>query len=163
MTKDSKTTNSIGNEIVNQQAPFVDEILYLKQIKRPTERPQVIINSADQARNLFIKEIGDNANEESLVYFLDIKNRVIAQYAEQGEVSYAKISIRNIIQHALLINAHAIIMGHNHPSGEITPSTYDFKTYEHVRIACDLFDINVVDQFVCNDEDAYSFKENDIY
>ncbi len=77
-----------------------------------------------------------------------------------GTVNLTFVNNREIFQKALLCNASSIIIAHNHPSGQVKPSTQDFSVYRQVRQAADLMGIPLVDSIIVG-ETYYSFYENE--
>ncbi len=80
-----------------------------------------------------------------------------------GSINASIASPREIFQKALICGAAAIVLLHNHPSGDITPSIEDRKVFDRVKRAGDLMEIAVVDNIiVANGRKYFSFKENGI-
>lgn len=75
-----------------------------------------------------------------------------------GSINYSLISNRSIFQRALQVGAAQIILVHNHPSGDCTPSKQDKEVTERVRQAGELMEIKLVDHVIIGD-DYYSFCE----
>lgn len=67
---------------------------------------------------------------------------------------------RGIIKRALLRNATAIIIAHNHPSGNPVPSVSDIHKTDLIRKACSLFDIALVDHIIIAENAYYSFSDD---
>ena len=79
-----------------------------------------------------------------------------------GTIKSTQIDHRRIIKEALLTNATAIILFHNHPSGTPVPSVADINETNKFRKACDIFDIfdiSLLDHIILTDEFYYSFAE----
>ena len=76
-----------------------------------------------------------------------------------GTIKSTQIDHRRIIKEALLTNATAIILFHNHPSGTPAPSVADINETNKLRKACDIFDISLLDHIILTDESYYSFAE----
>ena len=70
------------------------------------------------------------------------------------------VDVKLIIQAALLANASAIIIAHNHPSGNLRPSIEDNRLTKRVAEAAKLFDIAVLDHLIVTSESFYSFSDN---
>lgn len=102
--------------------------------------------------------------EEFAVIFLDSQHGVIkVETLFKGTINKSAVYPREIAKRALELNAAAIIIAHNHPSGEVEPSRVDFSVTDRIVQSMNLLDINVLDHFVvdpyCKNE-AYSFAEN---
>ena len=75
-----------------------------------------------------------------------------------GTVCGSLISNREIFQKALLINASMIIIAHNHPSGDATPSQDDLKAYTSIERAGKLMQVPLLDSLIIGSGNFYSFK-----
>ena len=67
--------------------------------------------------------------------------------------------MRIILQAALLTNATAIILAHNHPSGKLRPSRQDIVLTEQVKKAAEIMRITVMDHIILTDDSYYSFAD----
>ncbi len=98
--------------------------------------------------------------EVFLVLFLDNQHRVI-RHEEMfaGTISSVEIHPREIVREALKVNAAAIILAHNHPSGVSEPSAMDIRVTEQIIKACQLLGIRVLDHLVIGHGETVSFAE----
>ena len=69
-----------------------------------------------------------------------------------GTIKSIQIDHRRIIKEALMCNATAIILFHNHPSGAAVPSVFDINETQRLKRACDIFDIELLDHIILTDE-----------
>ena len=76
-----------------------------------------------------------------------------------GTIDGASIHPREIVKAALYANAAAVILAHNHPSGQPEPSTADKRITERIQSALALLDIRVLDHIIVGDS-CYSFAES---
>ncbi len=87
--------------------------------------------------------------EQFRIFFLDRKNVLIADEVQaQGTVDHVPVYPREIIKRALALNASAIILVHNHPSGDPTPSQADIDMTRGIVAACDAVGIAVHDHLI---------------
>lgn len=124
----------------------------------PYERPQVR-GPADVA-NLVMLEMGLLEQEHLRVVLLDTKNyvqRIVNVYA--GSLNTAVVRIGEIFREAVRSNCAAIIVVHNHPSGDPTPSPEDVRVTEQLVEAGRLLDIEVLDHLVIGRNRYVSLKE----
>ena len=98
-------------------------------------------------------------HEKVLVLFLDRKNKLIKYRLEDGDVDRAPVYPRKVIYDALQCGAAAIIVAHNHPSGDPTPSTADITVTNRIVEAAKLFNIVVHDHYIIGDTNTASFKQ----
>ncbi len=78
----------------------------------------------------------------------------------KGGTTGCIVDIKIIVTLALKTNAHGIILIHNHPSGNLTPSLQDKKLTEKLKVACNYLDVNLVDHLIISKEGFYSFSDN---
>ena len=94
---------------------------------------------------------------------LDTKNNMIGdERISTGTVNYAVLSTRELFLAALRYRAVSIILVHNHPSGDPTPSEEDILLTERVRKAGNLLNIILLDHIVIGDRCYVSFRESGI-
>ena len=101
---------------------------------------------------------------ESLVcIMLDTKNGLISEeILSKGTVNYAVMSTRELFIAALRCRAVSIILLHNHPSGDPTPSEEDIRLTHRVYAAGQLIGINLLDHIIIGDNCYISFNESGI-
>jgi len=103
--------------------------------------------------------IGFAAAEEFHLLFLDRKNALIAdERQQQGTVDHTPVYPREVVKRALELNATAIIMVHNHPSGDVTPSRADIEMTKQVREAAKAVGIALHDHLVIGRGKHASFR-----
>lgn len=97
--------------------------------------------------------------EQFRALFLDKKNRLIAdEVMTYGTVDRAPVYPREIVRRALVHESTAIILAHNHPSGDPTPSPQDVELTNAIVAACGAINVVVHDHLVVGREDVASFK-----
>ncbi|WP_347138657.1 DNA repair protein RadC [Paracoccus sp. SSK6] len=97
--------------------------------------------------------------EQFRVIFLDRKNTVIADEAlGSGTVGHVPVYPREVAKRALELNASAVILVHNHPSGDPTPSREDITMTARVLAACQAIDVTVHDHIVVGKTAEVSFR-----
>jgi len=97
--------------------------------------------------------------EQFRVLFLDRKNRLIAdEVLGKGTIDRAPVYPREIVKRGLALEATAIILAHNHPSGDPTPSQSDIDMTFTIVETCNAVGISVHDHLVIGREEIASFK-----
>ena len=97
--------------------------------------------------------------EQFRVLFLDRKNRLIAdEVLGKGTIDRAPVYPREIVKRGLALEATAIILAHNHPSGDPTPSQSDIDMTFMIVETCNAVSISVHDHLVIGREEIASFK-----
>lgn len=113
-----------------------------------------IITTPDDAAEFAIKhlKLNQNPEEHMAMLCLNTKNRIIGVFdISHGTVNSSVVGIREIFQKALLANAVHILLMHNHPSGDPTPSREDIAVTEKVMDAGDIVGVKVLDHLVIGD------------
>jgi len=127
-------------------------------IAAPHERPQ--ITSPADAANLLMLEMGHLEQEHLRVLLLDTKNCVLAsRNVYKGNVNTSVIRIAELFRVAIRHNSTAMIIAHNHPSGDPTPSPEDVRVTRQIVEAGDLLDIEVLDHLIIGQGRYVSLKE----
>jgi len=97
--------------------------------------------------------------EHFRVLYLDARNRLIADEEQgRGTVNHVPAYPREIAKRALEFNASALILVHNHPSGDQTPSQADITMTETIRQAIQVFGMDLHDHLIIGREGAFSFR-----
>lgn len=99
--------------------------------------------------------------EQFRVLYLDRKNALIADEAIQnGTVDHVPVYPREIIKQALELNACALILVHNHPSGDATPSEADIEMTQTIKSGADSLGITLHDHLVIGKGQTFSFQSH---
>jgi len=109
---------------------------------------------------LFRTLVEDRDCEHLWLLCLDTKNRVtcICEIAV-GSLNAAVVHPREVFKTALLANAAAVIVLHNHPSGDVSPSVEDMAITHRLKEAGQLLGVKVLDHIIVGDEKFYSFAD----
>ncbi|MBR1429070.1 MAG: DNA repair protein RadC [Rickettsiales bacterium] len=106
-------------------------------------------------------KIGTLAEEEFHVLFLDSKLRLIKDEKSGAEnVNGVTLNIRRIMQKALELHACNIVLTHNHPSGDCTPSQTDIDTTNEIKQSLKSIGVKLLDHIVVSGGRCYCFSEN---
>jgi len=117
------------------------------------------ISSPDDAAPRFIAAMGDGLQEQFCVLHLDNKNRVIRMpRIYQGSANAAVMRLGEIFREAVRDNAVRVIVAHNHPSGDLTPSPEDIKATQEIVKAGKMLDIEVLDHLIIGRHGYLSLK-----
>lgn len=104
--------------------------------------------------------ISHRDREVFIVMFLDNRHRVIChEEMFTGTISSVEVHPREVVRAALRVNAAALILAHNHPSGLAEPSEADKIITERIIQACLLVDVRVLDHLVIGRGESVSFAE----
>ena len=113
----------------------------------------------------YLCDIWDNdkleLQEEFIVIILNNALRVLGwSKVSSGGKTATIVDVTMVIQIALLANAHAVVVAHNHPSGTMRPSTADINLTNRIKKSLDLMGITLHDHLIITRDQFYSFKEN---
>ena len=116
------------------------------------------IRSSADSRAVLRPVLCNLDHEEVWALLLDRANHVIfCRRMSSGTVSSCVFDVRSIVMAAVAANASGIIVAHNHPSGNPTPSQADIRQTRCLRDAAALFDISILDHLVITSDSCYSF------
>lgn len=122
---------------------------YLLAAAKDYATPSSPIHGADGAVDHFIGTISHREEECLQVLFLDRRHRVLASdIITRGNDAHTIVDPKQIFRRALLEGASAVILGHNHPSGDVSVSSADVEVTERVRSAGRLIGIELLDHLV---------------
>ena len=138
------------------------QIVSIKMVKEKNlEYGDTQISSPKDCANIFKKFIGDYDREALVVLTLDTKNKINSiTVASLGSVNSSIVHPREIFKTAILSNAASIIISHNHPSGDPTPSKEDISITTRLKECGRILGIELLDHVIIGEYDKYlSFKE----
>lgn len=128
-------------------------------IEGPTDRRRALKRPQDAAR-CFRARLADLSYEAFSCLFLDTRHRVICfETLFRGTVDGAAVYPREVLKRALQHNAAALILGHNHPSGDCEPSEADRGITQKLAKALALIDIRLLDHLVVSRSGHVSLAE----
>lgn len=120
------------------------------------------ITSAKDVHGLLKEKLADLKQEIFMVLYLDQKRQILKEeIVTKGTLDGSLIHPREVFKGALKESAHSIVLIHNHPSGDCTPSEEDKDVTRVITNSGDLLGIKVIDHVVIGKNDYFSFKEND--
>jgi DNA repair protein RadC len=101
--------------------------------------------------------------EEFVIVMLNRANKSLGWVKiSQGGVAGTVVDRKMILQPAILANASSIVISHNHPSGNKTPSQEDLRLTKEIQAACKFMDIKLVDHIIITFEGYYSFADEGV-
>ncbi len=124
----------------------------------PEERP--VVHSPQDVANLLLAEMGYLEQEQLRVLLLNTKNQVLAMpEIYRGSVNTQLIRVGELFREAVRQGCAAIVVVHNHPSGDPTPSAEDIQVTRQIIEAGRMLDIEVLDHIVMGEQRFVSLKE----
>lgn len=120
-----------------------------------------ILPSIEDCAKYMLPYFFGRRNETVFLLCLDAKCKVLCcRELGEGTVNSAAISVRKIMETALTVNATAVVLAHNHPSGIAVPSGDDIQTTRRIAAALSAVEIHLVDHIVVADDDYVSMVQS---
>ena len=140
------------------------ELLAVMELARRALSAQLAAGDAlgqpDAVRALLQARLAGLPHEMFAVLFLDAKNRLLAfEELFRGTLTGTNVSPREVARRALAHGAAAVVLAHNHPSGDVQPSAADVQLTRQLKDALALLDVEVHDHFIVAPGQALSMAE----
>ena len=121
---------------------------------------RAVFDSPNAVKDYLRLQLGTLGHEVFCVLFLDAQHRIIAlKQMFRGTVAQTSVYPREVVKESLALNAAAVILAHNHPSGAVEPSRADEFLTQTLKTALALVDVRVLDHLVVAGADVCSFAE----
>lgn len=119
--------------------------------------------SRSQDAERYLRSIWSNQieyREEMYLLLLNRANEVLGYNClSKGGTAGTVVDVKMVLQLAIKTNAHAVILAHNHPSGNLRPSIQDKRLTEKVKQASELLEVQLLDHLILTGESFYSFAD----
>ncbi len=135
-----------------------------KRMGQPLNYNKIVIRSPQDVANLLMEELRYEKKEEARVILLNVKNVVqkIIKIA-QGGTNFAVIEPKEVLADAIKIGAPKMILLHNHPSGDSTPSKADYVVTDRIYECAEMMGIKLLDHIIIGDGKFDSIFQNKKY
>ena len=151
------------NEGVSTFFSFINELERYRSIKT-TQNEGNVLRSVEACGKYLSPFFQSRRNEEVYLLCLDAKCKVIGcKRIGEGSVNSAGVPIRRIVEVALNLNATAVVLAHNHPSGLALPSGEDIHTTRLVAQALQAVDVVLADHIIVADDEFVSLKQSNYF
>lgn len=143
---------------------IIDEFSLMKTIALRMVREEVVdrpvLSSWSAIIDYAIMDMGYNDIEQFNIFFLDRKNKIITEEVHQhGTIDHTPVYPREVVKRALETGASALVLVHNHPSGDPSPSRDDIDMTRHLIAMAQPLGISIHDHLVVAQGQYASFKE----
>jgi len=151
---------------LDKQIKDIEKDFRVKEVDLTFKEERLIYNTIKSSQDAynFVKEIigdGIEIQEHFIVLYMNHANKVIGYYRHtKGTINSTQVDIEMIVAVALKVLAKALILSHNHPSGNNQPSQQDKDLTKKIKAACKYFDIAVLDHIIATKNEYYSFADN---
>lgn len=133
-----------------------------KRISKPICNERVVLKSTNDVAELLMQEMRNEKREIAKLLILNNKNVLLKMKdISFGGTNFAMISPKEILVDVIKMQADRIILVHNHPSGDPTPSKQDYILTKRIIDAADLFNIELMDHIVIGDNKYKSVFSKD--
>ncbi|MFV0514530.1 MAG: RadC family protein [Jhaorihella sp.] len=146
----------VGDAVITE-LKIVEAAAHRMARARVMRRP--VISSWDAVLDYCHTTMAHRETEQFRVLYLDRKNTLIADEEQaRGTVDHVPVYPREVAKRALELNASALILVHNHPSGDPTPSQSDIDMTARVQAACTALDLTLHDHLIIGKSRELSFR-----
>ena len=119
------------------------------------------IRSSATVHEYLTHNLRDRNREVFMVIFLNGQNRILKmEELFEGTLTSSAVYPREVIKHALDYDAAAMVLVHNHPSGNISPSAEDQAVTKKLVAAAETIDVRILDHLIIGGNDYYSFADH---
>lgn len=127
------------------------------RMSKSSNYKKIMIKSTEDIANLVLEEMRLKKEEVVKLFLLNTKNQILKIVdVAIGGTNFANVNIKGIVGQALKIQAPKIILVHNHPTGDSTPSKMDIQFTDKLYNAAKLFEIELLDHIVIGDNNYKS-------
>jgi len=141
-----------------------DSAILKEYVKRFTIKAGKGIKTSREAADHFRAYFADAAKREQFVVcFLNGQHRVLAtEKLFTGSITTSAVYPREVVQRILDLGAAAVMFSHNHPSGELTPSSSDRAVTKKLQTALGSIDVEVLDHLIIGAGEYFSFADSNL-
>ncbi|MEO0487659.1 MAG: DNA repair protein RadC [Pseudomonadota bacterium] len=150
------TVNGVGEAVITE-LKIVEAAAHRLARARVMQRP--VLSSWADLVDYCHTAMAHRATEQFRVLYLDRKNILIADEEQgTGTVDHVPVYPREVLKRALELNASALILVHNHPSGDPTPSEADISMTHQIEDACRVLGVTLHDHIIVGQSRELSFR-----
>ena len=133
------------------------------RISKAKRARSIRMNTPVTIADYYMEQMRHLQQEVVICAYFDIKSRFLGdKFISKGSLSSSVVDISSVMRTALEKNASKIVLLHNHPSGDCTPSKDDIAVTDRLAEGSRIFSIELCDHIIIGDNEYYSFYENKI-
>ena len=133
------------------------------RISKAKRARSIRMNTPVTIADYYMEQMRHLQQEVVICAYFDVKSRFLGdQFISKGSLSSSVVDISSVMRTALEKNASKIVLLHNHPSGDCTPSKDDIAVTDRLAEGSRIFSIELCDHIIIGDNEYYSFYENKI-
>ncbi|MDP3619065.1 MAG: DNA repair protein RadC [Ramlibacter sp.] len=123
-------------------------------------RERTVFSSPDAVKDFLQLHLANKSHEVFAALFLDAQNRLIEmKELFRGTLTQTSVYPREVVKHALAVDAASVVLSHNHPSGNVLPSRADELLTQTLKAALALIDVRVLDHVIVTQGASLSMAE----
>jgi len=132
-----------------------------RRLESSSEEDREVVKSSKDAYKILKSNLADLPHEEFWVLYLNRANKVVEKrFISRGGVSGTVADFKIILKRGLELLASSIVLAHNHPSGNLTPSEEDRKLTKKFNEAVKLLDMSLLDHIIVTESGYFSFRDD---
>jgi DNA repair protein RadC len=166
----AKVLNANAAELLLVKGVNESSVAQIKAVQEAAERllkadvaERPVLQSWKALLDYCRASMGHLTSEQFRILFLNRKNMLIAdELQETGTIDQTPVYPREVVKRALQLEASSIILVHNHPSGDTTPSKADIALTKQIQVAAATIGVTLHDHLIVSAAEHYSFKTNGI-
>lgn len=133
------------------------------RISKAKRARSIRMNTPVTIADYYMEQMRHLQQEVVICAYFDVKSRFLGdKFISKGSLSSSVVDISSVMRTALEKNASKIVLLHNHPSGDCTPSKDDIAVTDRLAEGSRIFSIELCDHIIIGDNEYYSFYENKI-
>ena len=133
------------------------------RISKAKRARTIRMNTPVTIADYYMEQMRHLQQEVVICAYFDVKSRFLGdKFISKGSLSSSVVDISSVMRTALEKNASKIVLLHNHPSGDCTPSKDDIAVTDRLAEGSRIFSIELCDHIIIGDNEYYSFYENKI-
>lgn len=131
------------------------------RISKAKRARSIRMNTPVTIADYYMEQMRHLQQEVVICAYFDVKSRFLGdKFISKGSLSSSVVDISSVMRTALEKNASKIVLLHNHPSGDCTPSKDDIAVTDRLAEGSGIFSIELCDHIIIGDNEYYSFYEN---
>lgn len=149
---------SFRNGLVARERNVIDQALAI--VGRCLRQPGMLIEHPSSAHDYIRLQIGGEPYEVFCAMYLDTQSRVIAfDRLFNGTLTQTSVHPRELVHAVLMHGAHAVVLAHNHPSGNVEPSQADQELTDRIKATLEMVNVRLLDHIIVGRDKTLSMAQ----
>ncbi len=149
---------SFQTQLTSEEQQCIDDAIQI--LTGRLQQTGITFNSSTVVKDFLRLELMGVKREEFSIIFMNNQHQMISyETLFKGTIGGCTVHPREVVKRALELNAAAVILAHNHPSGVINPSQADIKITDRLKNALEMVDVRILDHIIVAGNETTSFKD----